>query len=210
MHYTRPVFASRFKNIAILDEIALLEVCVYIDLNPLAAGITFLPEKSPYTSITERVEHAWPKMTRADLMAALRGLVVVNLPAGDVEQTHWLCPIDDRREQGAAREGMLAGLSLPKYLLLLDYTAHLFRQGKARLSADVAPIFERLGTTAEMWEQRMTQLKTTFACRKLPGRFLATTREVLTAAARRLGLHHLVNLAGGAHMPAPLKPAPSG
>ena len=105
--------------------------------------------------------------------------------SADVEQTHWLCPIEDRREQGATREGMLAGFSLAKYLLLLDYTAHLFRQGKTRLSADVAPIFERLGTTAEMWEQRLTQLKTTFTCRKLTGRFLATAGEVLLAAARR-------------------------
>ena len=147
-------------------------------------------------------------MTRADLEGAMRGLVVANLPAGDVEQTHWLCPLEDRSEQGAAREGMLAGMSLPKYLLLVDYTAHLFRQGKAHLSADVAPIFERLGTTAEMWEQRLMQLKATLIGRKITGRFLATTREVLSAAARRLGLHHLVNLAGREHMPAPLKPAP--
>ena len=95
-------------------------------------------------------------------------------------------------------------------IALLDYTAHIFRQGKARLSAKIAPIFERLGTTAEMWEQRLTQLKTTLDCRKFTGRFLATTREVLTAAAQRLGLHHLVNLAGREHFPAPIKPAPSG
>ena len=42
-------------------------------------------------------------MTRADLLAALRGLVVVNLPASDAVQTHWFCLIEDRREQGAAR-----------------------------------------------------------------------------------------------------------
>lgn len=203
-------WASRFKSIAILDEIALLEVCVYIDLNPLAAGITFLPEKSPYTSIAKRVEHAWPKLSRADLEAALRGMVVANLPAADVEQTHWLCPIEDRRESGATREGMVAGFSLPKYLLLLDYTAHVLRQGKASLAADVAPIFERLGTTAENWKQRLTQLKTTLDCRKFSGRFLASTREVLSAAAQKLGLHHLVNLAGREHLTAPITPAPSG
>jgi hypothetical protein len=28
------------------------------------------------------------------------------------------------------------------------------RQGKANLAADVAPIFQRLGTTAEIWKQR--------------------------------------------------------
>jgi hypothetical protein len=203
-------FASRFKSIGILDLIALLEVCVYIDLNPLAAGISFLPEKSPYTSIAQRVEHAWPKMSRADLQAALQGLAVAQLPAADAEQTHWLCPIDDRSEQGAGREGMLVGFSLTKYLLLLDHTALWFREGKARLSAEAAPIFERLATTAEQWEQRMTQLKLALDCRKLTGRFLATSREVLSAAAERLGVHHLVNLAGRAHLPASVELEPSG
>jgi hypothetical protein len=202
-------FASRFKSIAILDEQALLEVCVYIDLNPLAAGITFLPEKSPYTSITERVEHAWPKMSREDLQAALRGLTVENLPAENAEQNHWLCPLDDRRKQGAAREGMLAGFSLPKYLLLLDHTARIFRQGKATLDAKVAPIFERLGTTADVWQERLKQLKTKFSCRKLTGRVLATTREALSAAAERLGVHHLVNLATRDHFSPQSMPAPT-
>ena len=134
------MFAARFKSIAILDLIALLQVCAYIDLNPLAAGITSLPEKSPYTSIMQRVEHAWPKMTRAEFDLAIRGLLVEHLPSGEAEQAHWLCPLEDRRALGAAREGMLAGLSLAKYLLLLDHTARLFREGKATLDAAVAPI----------------------------------------------------------------------
>jgi hypothetical protein len=187
-------WASRFKSIAVLDEAALLQVCAYIDLNPLAAGIAFLPEKSPYTSITQRVEHAWPKLTRADFDAAVRGLVVEHLPSGEAEQSHWLCPLEDRSSLGAAREGMLAGLSLPKYLLLLDHTARLLREGKATLDAAVAPILERLGTTAEVWQQRLTQLHTKFSCRQVTGRVLATSRAVLAEAARRFGRHHLVNL----------------
>ena len=105
-------------------------------------------------------------------------------------------------DQGSVRD--------PKYLLLLDHTAHVLRQGKASLAADVAPIFERLGTTAETWKKRLTQLKTTLDCRKFSGRFLASTHEVLSAAAQKLGLHHLVNLAGRAHLSAPITPAPSG
>lgn len=188
-------FASRFKSIAVLDVIALLIACAYIDLNPLAAGIASLPEKSPYTSITLRIEYAWPKMTRADFEAALRGLVVEHLPAGEVEQSHWLCPLEDRSGLGAAREGMLSGLSLPKYLLLLDHTSRLFREGKATVDAAVAPIFDRLATTAELWQQQMTELRTRFSCRKVIGRVLATTQEALASAAQRFGMHHLVNLA---------------
>ena len=47
---------SRYKSIGILDTEALLAVCAYIGLNPLAAGIAELPEKSAYTSIRTRVE----------------------------------------------------------------------------------------------------------------------------------------------------------
>lgn len=187
-------FASRFKSIAILDEIALLQVCVYIDLNPLAAGITFLPEKAEHTSLKERVEHAWPKITRDDVISALRGLIAADLPAGDREQSHWLCPIEDRRQQGAPREGMLAGFTLPKYLLLVDHTARLFREGKAILHAEVASIFDRLGMPAEIWQNSLLQLKTKFVDGKIIGRYLATTSELLSAVAQKLGLHHLVNL----------------
>ena len=203
-------FAARFKSIAILDLVALLQVCAYIDLNPLAAGITSLPEKSPYTSITQRVEHVWPKMTRAEFDAVLRGVVMEHSPTSEAEQDHWLCPLEDRQALGATRPGMIAGLTLPKYLLLLDHTARLFRDGKATLDAAVAPIFERLGTTAESWQQQLTQLKAKFSCRKVTGRVLASTQAVLSEAARRLGMHHLVNLLAVDTPSMPPKLAPNG
>ncbi len=49
---------SRFKSIAILDEEALLAICAYIDLNPVAAGIASTPETSRHTSVRQRVRHA--------------------------------------------------------------------------------------------------------------------------------------------------------
>ena len=76
------------------------------------------------------------------------------------------------------------------------------------MNAEVLPIFERLRTTAQAWERRLTQLKTKLERRKWTGRFLATTREVLSAAAKRLGLHHLVNLAGRDHLTEPTRPEP--
>ena len=128
-------------------------------LKSLSWFMKLLKEQSPHTSVTERIEHAWPRVIRADFEAALRGRVVENLPVGAAEQTHWLCPLEDRSAPGVLREGMMPGLSLPKYLLLLDYSARVFREGKANLSADVAPILTRLGTTAETWQEQLTQLK---------------------------------------------------
>ena len=46
---------SRYKSIAVLDEEALLTVCAYIDLNPVAAGVAATPEASKHTSIRQRV-----------------------------------------------------------------------------------------------------------------------------------------------------------
>ena len=62
-----------------------------------------------------------------------------------LEESIWLCPIEDRRQLDSPREGMLEGLSLGSYLLLVDYTGRLFRDGKAAISAELAGILERLG-----------------------------------------------------------------
>jgi hypothetical protein len=40
-------------------------------------------------------------------------------------------PIEDRRRLDSSREGMLEGLSLGSYLLVVAYTGRLFREGKA-------------------------------------------------------------------------------
>ena len=66
-------FQSRFKSVAILDEEALLAVGVYIDLNPVAAGIAETPEASEYTSIKARVEHVEAQGQTARLEAAAGG-----------------------------------------------------------------------------------------------------------------------------------------
>jgi hypothetical protein len=87
---------------------------------------------------------------------------------------------------------MLEGSSLGSYLLLVDYTGRLFREGKSVISAEVAGIVERLGTTAESWWTRLEKLHRG----RLFGRFFAATRERLREVARGLGVHHLANLAG--------------
>ncbi|TWI62069.1 hypothetical protein LZ24_03396 [Desulfobotulus alkaliphilus] len=46
----------RFKSQALLDEKAILAAMVYVDLNPVRAGVAKTPEESEYTSIKERLD----------------------------------------------------------------------------------------------------------------------------------------------------------
>ena len=189
---------SRYKSIAILDDEALLATCAYIDLNPVAAGIAAAPETSKHTSVRRRVQHAKSKGKVDALKEAGRGSVAASRAVGDLEEDLWLCPLDDRRERVGSnakqrREGMLPGFSLGSYLLLVDYTSRLCRQGKARVSRDVAGILERLGTNADVWSARIQQMQSK---NRLMGCFFATDRDRLRALAASNGRHHLDNVVG--------------
>jgi hypothetical protein len=87
---------------------------------------------------------------------------------------------------------MLEAFSLGNYLLLVDCTGRLFRDGKAAISREVAEILERLGTTAEIWQARLEKLSTG----RLFGRCLAASRQRLREVAHRLGLRRVPNLGG--------------
>ena len=77
-----------------------------------------------------------------------------NSSAG-LEESIWLCPLEDRRELDSSREGLSQGFSLGNDLLPVDYSGRLFREGKTVISAELAGILNRLGTTAESWQARL-------------------------------------------------------
>ena len=177
---------------AILDEEALLSVGVYIDLNPVAAKIAEAPETSEYTSIKQRVDHIQAEGGTARLEAAKDGSVAGSREASGLEEALWLCPIEDRRRFDSPREGMFEGLSIGNYLLLVDFTGRVFREGKARISAELAGILDRIGSSAERWQLRMEKLKNGRSF----GRFFAANRDKLREIAQRLNVRRLVNLVG--------------
>ena len=184
-------FEQRFKSVGVLDDEAMLAIRAYIDLNSVAAGIVEVPEASPHTSVTTRVEHVKAQSRIGDLSCRAWQRGGLNASAG-LEETIWLCPIEDRRRLDSSREGMVEGLSLGSYLLLVDYTGRLFREGKTAISAELAGILARLGTSAEGWQARLEKLRGG----RLLGRFFAASRERLREVAARLGVHHLANLGG--------------
>ena len=189
---TGAFFEGRYKSIGILDEEALLAVCAYIDLNPVAAGIEPALESSAYTSIKQRDENVEDRGRIADLAVAQAGSVAGSVAEAGLEESLWLCPIEDRRGLDSGREGMLAGFSLGSYFLLVDYTGRLFRDGKAAISAQLAGVFNRLEVSAERWTSRLEA----FRNGRLLGRFFAGSRARLQELAGKLRVRHLVNLAG--------------
>jgi hypothetical protein len=137
-------------------------------------------------------EHVESDVRLPDLNSALAGSVAGSLASAGLEESVWLCPIEDRRRFDSSREGMFEGLSLGSYMLVVDYTGRLFRDGKATISEELACIFVRLGSNASMWRARLEKLREG----RLMGRFLAVSRDRLREVARRIGVSRVVNLAG--------------
>ena len=165
-----------------------MATCAYIDLNPVAAGIAALPEKSPHTSIKSRVDHSATQGHLDTLRAESPYTSKVN-----VERGHWLLPIEDRRDQnGEGLVGMLRGVSLSGYLQLIDWSSRLIRPGKVNLSTDVPQILTRLRIDAESWQATLEKLiKTT----KFVGTYFGSVTRLNEAATQR-GIKYLKNVTG--------------
>jgi len=191
---------SRYQSIAILDSEALLATCAYVDLNPVAAGTSELPEESDHTSIKTRIACCHRQGQQANLQLALaktaQGVMLDPQAAGQLEQQLWLCPFANQSNQADTignRTGMLSGFSLAQYLQLVDWTSRLTRAGKACVSSEVKSILERLGTSADTWTATLQRL---FQRKRLLGVAFSFSRERLREAAHQRGCHHLANLCG--------------
>jgi hypothetical protein len=125
-----------------------------------------------------------------DVEQIRNGSVAAQAVSGDVEDALWLVPIEDRQRQGSLRKGIVEGFTLGQYLLLVDYTSRVVRKGKAALSSELASIFERLQSSAEIWSQRIKRLQG----KSWVGRFLSASRDRLRELASKLGVRHLANI----------------
>ena len=166
---------GRFKAQILPDEAAIAACMVYVDLNPVRAGLAATPEDSCFTSAQERI---------ADLKSAEE---VATPDAKDVRIEHgpragWLAPVELEPKRKKVREKVLTRrasnrgsvfLSLPDYLRLLDWTGRQLHPGKrGSIAVDAAPILERLEISPEIWLQAVGQ----FGKRRTPNQVTPASR----------------------------------
>ena len=145
---------GRFKAQPLLDETAIAACMVYVDLNPIRAGIAKTPEASDFTSVRDRVAD---RQLAGDLSSA---------DAQDVRIEHgrnagWLAPVpldpprkkvrEKTNSRRASNKGCLM-MSLDQYLQLMDWTGRQLRTDKrGSIPTGLDPILERLQCSSESW-----------------------------------------------------------
>lgn len=130
---------GRYKCVKLCDEAALLACLVYVELNPIRAGIAITPETSDYTSLQRRIEGLLGQPEKVEWLA----------PLAIDESRRW--PIRSHSQKRASDKGCLP-LGVRQYLQLVDWTGRQIAQGKrGSIPIDLAPILDRIGIAETNW-----------------------------------------------------------
>ena len=148
---TGKFWESRFQSQALKTDEALLSCMVYVDLNPIRAGIETSPETSDYTSIQERIRPIF----------SLKQAVKNQLNCGDLlDFKTALKPLlhFEDGETNQTRTGIL--FSFRDYLELVDWTGRMIRSDKrGYINNALPPILSRLQISPEQWKLNTTQFE---------------------------------------------------
>ena len=161
---------GRFKCQALVDDAAVLACSMYVDLNPIRAGLAETPEESEYTSAKDRIDGRNRRKRTARNKKPRGKKRGKDTRAAD----DWLCPILSEVEIRASRERLddtpgtsqtstlsdahLISAATPSpsflpmrvddYLRLLDWTGRQIRDDKpGAIPNRLAPILDRLALT---------------------------------------------------------------
>ena len=158
---------SRFKCRPLLDIAAIAACMVYVDLNPIRAGLAATPELSDFTSIQERIR-SWHREMSAKNTLPLEDRKSQDRAAGTVPEllpvdsadypASWLCPI----QLDGTRDGILQ-MTEAEYFDLVDRSGRILRSGKrGAIDADLSPILLRMKINPEEWADTISRFESKF------------------------------------------------
>ena len=156
-HCTGHFWEARFRSQALCSEQALIAAMVYVDLNPIRAGIAPTPEASAYTSVSRRLD---PAAESTQLSAAVSAL----LDSGELRHfsvsIRPLLGFCDKADQRFSDDDHCLPMQQASYLELVDETGRLVVKGKrGRIDSRLAPILERIGLSADQWIAASTDFR---------------------------------------------------
>ncbi|WP_232364535.1 transposase [Salinimonas lutimaris] len=126
---------GRFKSQAILDETALLACMLYIDLNPVRAGLANTPESSDFTSLNYRLKNNYAKCTN--------NIYNIFNTTGNANN--------------------LVSVTFEQYVLLIDEAARYIIKGKSAIKTDLLPIMDRLQVESAQFLNASSSFETSFS-----------------------------------------------
>ena len=137
---TGAFWEGRFKSQALLDEQALLSCMMYVDLNPIRAGLTTSLHDSDFTSIQQRIAeyHQTSIVKKSTLKSSSIKLPKIGL-----------LPF-----VGAEHQAKQAGIQFDfaDYLELIDWTGRSIRDDKKGfILANQPKLLQQMGVNAEAW-----------------------------------------------------------
>ncbi|MEX2367315.1 MAG: transposase [Pseudohongiellaceae bacterium] len=131
---------GRFKSQALLDETALLSCMVYVDLNPIRAGVANDLDESDFTSIQERIRRVKNVRTKAESPHSGKS---------DSAKPE-LMPFREEVKELCLAE--IIPCNLKDYLALADWTGNAARaEKKVYKEKDAPKILSTLGITGRQW-----------------------------------------------------------
>tara|TARA_R110002110_G_scaffold257491_1_gene473484 strand:- start:11689 stop:12681 length:993 start_codon:yes stop_codon:yes gene_type:complete len=145
---------SRFKSQALLDEGAVLSAMVYVDLNPIRAGIVDTPEESDFTSIFERIKN-FKHQQKTKKNSSEKQTI------DNVKQVEHLLALNSNNHNVVD-----ANIHIPllDYFDLVDYTGRVIRADKSgAIPSHLEPILSRLDFDNAGWLSIVQNIGTRFS-----------------------------------------------
>jgi len=140
---------SRFKCTPLLDDASLIACMVYVDLNPIKAGVALTLEGSEYTSIQKRIRELQERNTEADSGSRQRDVSSSTVKNDILRPIASACP--DRAP--------VVSLSEHAYLDLVQVTAESFQLKQEMGSLNS---LHALGIRPTGWQRAVTEFLVLF------------------------------------------------